>query len=283
MTEECKDCGKPFQNADSLRSHRRKRHGANAISCATCGETCADEAKLAHHVFQNHPLAFQSAAGAPPHEQTLVSGPRRCRVYLRVSTNDQTNLNQLMKVRTAISLRGWFVAQRPDGTEGVYADEESGAHMNRAALQAALRELRPGEVFVITRADRLSRSVSDFCNITREIQARGAELYATESPIDTTSPIGMAFWQMLGVFAELERALIIARSADGRARARAQGRHMGRHAGDCGIAYPCPAGIDHQLRARARRENKSGGPKVGVDAGFSALSESRPAPKGAGN
>lgn len=83
---------------------------------------------------------------------------------------------------------------------------------------------------MVTRIDRLARSIGDLQDIVRALKARGASLKATEQPIDTSTAAGKAFLDMLGVFAEFETNLRRERQLEGIARAKAEGRYRGRKA-----------------------------------------------------
>lgn len=81
---------------------------------------------------------------------------------------------------------------------------------------------------MVTRIDRLARSVADLEEIVGKLKARGAFLRATERPIDTSTPAGVAFLQMLGVFAQFETAIRRERQMEGVAKAKAAGVYKGR-------------------------------------------------------
>jgi DNA invertase Pin-like site-specific DNA recombinase len=83
-------------------------------------------------------------------------------------------------------------------------------------------------VLVVTRLDRLARSMDDLSAIVRELQAKGVALKATEQPVDTSTAAGKAFFQMLGVFAEFETNLRRERQMEGIAKAKANGVYKGR-------------------------------------------------------
>jgi len=90
-------------------------------------------------------------------------------------------------------------------------------------LQEALEFVREGDVLVVTRIDRLARSLRDLQNIVHDLQAKGVHLSATEQPIDTGSAAGKAFLGMLGVFGEFETAIRRERQLEGIAAAKAKG------------------------------------------------------------
>jgi DNA invertase Pin-like site-specific DNA recombinase len=81
---------------------------------------------------------------------------------------------------------------------------------------------------MVTRVDRLARSIGDLQDIVREVKAKGASLKATEQPIDTSSAAGKAFLDMLGVFAEFETNLSKERQLEGIAKAKQAGVYKGR-------------------------------------------------------
>jgi len=85
-------------------------------------------------------------------------------------------------------------------------------------------------MLVVTRIDRLARSIADLQDIVRTLKARGAALKATEQPIDTSTAAGKCFLDMLGVFAEFETNLRRERQLEGIAKAKAAGAYKGRPA-----------------------------------------------------
>ena len=98
----------------------------------------------------------------------------------------------------------------------------------REELRTVLDFLRKGDVVVVTRIDRLARSIGDLQDIVRTVRARGASLKATEQPIDTSTAAGKCFLDMLGVFAEFETNLRRERQLEGIAKAKAAGVYKGR-------------------------------------------------------
>jgi DNA invertase Pin-like site-specific DNA recombinase len=91
-----------------------------------------------------------------------------------------------------------------------------------------LEFLHAGDVLMVTRIDRLARSIGDLQDIVRTVRARGASLKATEQPIDTGTAAGKCFLDMLGVFAEFETNLRRERQLEGIAKAKAAGVYKGR-------------------------------------------------------
>lgn len=117
------------------------------------------------------------------------------------------------------------------GCEKLFSEKQSGTTTeNRQALSGALDFIRADDVLLVTRIDRLARSVADLEVIVAKVRAKGAHLKAVEQPIDTSSPAGVAFLQMLGVFAQFETAIRKERQMEGIAKAKADGRYKGRKA-----------------------------------------------------
>jgi DNA invertase Pin-like site-specific DNA recombinase len=90
------------------------------------------------------------------------------------------------------------------------------------------RILRPGDVLVVTKLDRLARSVADLVAITGRLKTIGAALRVLDSPIDTTSPYGELILNVLGAIAQFEREIMLARQREGIAAAKAAGKYKGR-------------------------------------------------------
>jgi DNA invertase Pin-like site-specific DNA recombinase len=124
--------------------------------------------------------------------------------YARVSTDEQ----DLEAQREQLSRLG----VEP---EHLYFDEGlTGKNRNRPGLESALKALRPDDVFVVTKLDRLGRSARDLGDIAQELQSRGITLSLGGKPYDPTDPMDKLFFGMLGLFAEFERDLISARTKE---------------------------------------------------------------------
>jgi DNA invertase Pin-like site-specific DNA recombinase len=122
-------------------------------------------------------------------------------------------------------------ALKAAGCEVIRQEKASGTTTEgRAELRTVLDFLRKGDVLVVTRIDRLARSIGDLQDIVRAVKARGASLKATEQPIDTSTAAGKCFLDMLGVFAEFETNLRRERQLEGIAKAKAEGKYKGRPA-----------------------------------------------------
>jgi DNA invertase Pin-like site-specific DNA recombinase len=124
--------------------------------------------------------------------------------YTRLSKGEKGALGleaQRAVIRAECERRSW----QPD----VRVEIQSAARAaNRAVLQSALRELERGDVLVVAKLDRLARSVGDFCDLAKRAERSGWALIVLDPTLDMTTPMGMAFAQMLAVFAELERKMI---------------------------------------------------------------------------
>src|SRR3982750_496543 len=136
--------------------------------------------------------------------------------YARVSSLDQDLTLQEETLRAA-------------GCHVVRAEKRSGAgREGRTELRLLLDFLHAGDTLVVTRVDRLARSVKDLQDIVHELRAKGVALKATEQPIDTGSAAGKAFLDMLGVFAEFETNLRRERQLEGIRAAKGRGVYKGR-------------------------------------------------------
>jgi DNA invertase Pin-like site-specific DNA recombinase len=98
----------------------------------------------------------------------------------------------------------------------------------REELKRALDYLRDGDTFVVTKLDRLARSVADLVEITKAVDARGAALRILELNLDTTKPTGKLMINLLGSIAQFERELMLERQREGIAKAKREGKYRGR-------------------------------------------------------
>jgi DNA invertase Pin-like site-specific DNA recombinase len=136
--------------------------------------------------------------------------------YARVSTTDQNLHLQENALHAA-------------GCDLIRSEKRTGTTTTgREELRTVLDFLRSGDVLMVTRIDRLARSIGDLQDIVRAVKARGASLRATEQPIDTSTASGKCFLDMLGVFAEFETNLRKERQLEGIAEAKARGVYQGR-------------------------------------------------------
>ncbi|MCL4148824.1 UNVERIFIED_CONTAM: hypothetical protein GTU68_023078 [Idotea baltica] len=111
----------------------------------------------------------------------------------------------------------------------IRTEQRSGASLDgRPELKTILDFIHPGETLVVTRIDRLARSMHDLQTIVARLKEKGAHLAATEQPVDTSTATGKAFFDMLGVFAEFETNLRRERQAEGIVAAKSRGVYRGR-------------------------------------------------------
>lgn len=151
---------------------------------------------------------------------------KRAAIYARVSTDQQTTENQLKELRAMARRMGWKITEEyiDNGISGAKGREQRPA-FDRLCKAAVRREF---DVIMAWSVDRLGRSLRHLVDFLGEIHAKGVDLYLHQQGIDTTTPAGKALFQMCGVFAEFERAMIQERVKAGLARAKAQGKRLGR-------------------------------------------------------
>jgi len=136
--------------------------------------------------------------------------------YARVSKgDDQSNRAQARALAEA-------------GCKRVFEEKASGGRWERPELHRMLDQLREGDTVVVWKLDRLSRSLKDVLHLMDRIAGAGAGFRSLAEAIDTTTAAGRMMMQMVGSFAEFERAMIRKRTTAGLAQARAEGRIGGR-------------------------------------------------------
>lgn len=137
--------------------------------------------------------------------------------YARTSTIDQT---------------AGLAAQHRDlhavGCTKTFSEEISSVAAIRPQLEAALEWVREGDTLVVTKLDRLARSVSDLVDITARLRAKRVGLRILALNLDTETPTGKLMLNLLGSIAEFERELMLERQREGIARAKAEGKYVGR-------------------------------------------------------
>jgi DNA invertase Pin-like site-specific DNA recombinase len=116
---------------------------------------------------------------------------------------------------------------RSAGAEKVFSERVSSV-ARRDQLEAALDYCREGDVLLVTKLDRLARSMADLVAITSRVKAKGVGLNILAMQLDTTTPTGKLMLQLMGCFAEFERDLMLERQREGVARAKAEGKYRGR-------------------------------------------------------
>ena len=136
--------------------------------------------------------------------------------YARVSSDDQNADMQ----RTALRKVGCTKLFTDDGI--------SGATTKRPALIRCLKRLKRGDTLITWKLDRLARSLGDLIGMLDDLRERGVKFQSITEHIDTETPAGRAMWQMIGVFAELERSYLRERTSAGIIADRARGVKFGR-------------------------------------------------------
>jgi DNA invertase Pin-like site-specific DNA recombinase len=137
--------------------------------------------------------------------------------YARVSTTGQDYETQLTKLKA-------------EGCIEIYSEKQSGKNAdNREQLQAAIKFARKGDVLIVTKLDRLARSMGDLWAIVNELDKKGVAFKVLDQGgMDTSNGTGKLLFNILGSIAEFERDLINARTAEGRAVAKDKGVKFGR-------------------------------------------------------
>ena len=151
---------------------------------------------------------------------------KRVALYLRVSTTEQTVENQQRELEAVAERHGWnvvavFTDAGISGTKG----REKRPGYDRLCHGIARREF---DLVAAWSVDRLGRSLQNLVAFLGELHAKNVDLYLHRQGLDTSTPAGKAMFQMLGVFSEFERAMIVERVKASLARARAQGKRLGR-------------------------------------------------------
>lgn len=135
--------------------------------------------------------------------------------YARVSTQEQDNAAQISALRSA-------------GCETIFEEKASGGRWERPELQRLIGQLRKDDVLIVWKLDRLSRSLKDVLILMEKIEQAGAGFRSLTETVDTTSPGGRMMMQIVGAFAEFERAMLRERTRNGLNAARQEGRVGGR-------------------------------------------------------
>lgn len=140
--------------------------------------------------------------------------------YARVSSNNQDLELQRQELLKA-------------GCEKIFSESVSGKDNNRTELTKLLNDLREKDIVVVYKIDRIARSLKGLIEIIELLKDKKVDLVSldTGDRVDTTSPMGKAFFQIAGVFAELERGMINARTKAGIAKAKLDGVKFGRITG----------------------------------------------------
>ena len=196
-----------------------------------------------------------------PMNAKRTSKPKRVAIYVRVSTAEQNTRNQRRELKAVAERHGWEVI-------AVYEDPGiSGAKGRdaRPGLDALLKGVARREFDMVAAwsVDRLGRSLSDLLDILKELHAKNVDLYLHQQGLDTSTPSGRAMFQMMGVFAEFERAMIRERVMAGLARAREEGTKLGRRRIE---------DADAKKAAAIRAPSRKGPASEGSQANFGSVS-----------
>ncbi|SPX55309.1 DNA-invertase [Klebsiella pneumoniae] len=135
--------------------------------------------------------------------------------YARVSTQEQDTQAQISALKSA-------------GCELIFQEKASGGRWDRPELQRLLQQLRKDDQVIVWKLDRLSRSLKDLLLTLEKIENTGADFRSITENIDTSTPAGRMMMQIVGSFAEFERAMLRERTKSGLAAARQDGRVGGR-------------------------------------------------------
>ena len=140
--------------------------------------------------------------------------------YARISSNTQDLELQRQELLKA-------------GCEKIFSESASGKDNNRTELIKMISSLRTKDIVVVYKIDRIARSLKGLIEIVELLKEKKVDLVSLDSGdrVDTTSPMGKAFFQIAGVFAELERGMINARTKAGIAKAKIDGVKFGRTLG----------------------------------------------------
>jgi DNA invertase Pin-like site-specific DNA recombinase len=174
---------------------------------------------------------------------------KRAVLYLRVSTIDQTTANQERELRETASRMGCEIVHvyKDHGISGAKGRDKR-PQFDRLCRDAAKRQF---DMVMAWSVDRLGRSLRDLVAFLSELHALRIDLFLHQQGLDTTTPAGKAMFQMMGVFAEFERAMIQERVRAGLARARSEGKQLGRP--------PIPAELETRIRAALDKPGRTEG------------------------
>jgi DNA invertase Pin-like site-specific DNA recombinase len=174
---------------------------------------------------------------------------RKAAIYLRVSTLDQTTANQERELRAVAERMGIEIAKiyRDHGISGAKGRDKR-PDFDRLCKDAARRQF---DIVMAWSVDRLGRSLQDLVGFLSEIHALKIDLYLHHQGLDTTTPAGKAMFQMMGVFAEFERAMIQERVRAGLRRAKETGTKSGKPIGRPTVGLTAKRN-DPKLEARIR-------------------------------
>ena len=151
---------------------------------------------------------------------------KRVALYARVSTDGQSVENQVRDLEAVAKKEGWTIVHRfvDRGVSGAKDRKDRPAF--QALCHAVMR--RECDMIAAWSVDRLGRSLLTLLTFLKDLHAKGCNLYLHKQGLDTTTHTGEMMFQMLGVFAQFERAIIVERVRAGLKRAKAEGKVLGR-------------------------------------------------------
>ncbi|MBL7131252.1 MAG: recombinase family protein [Candidatus Omnitrophica bacterium] len=152
---------------------------------------------------------------------------KRVGLYARTSMLDQNSDSQLLALGQYCERMGYKIVDK-------YIDNGfSGKTTQRPEFERLLADIRANRLdcVVVYKIDRFGRSLQHLLNLLEEFKNRKVDFISITQPVDTTTAAGKMFWQILGVFAEFERTLIVERTNAGLTRARKEGKTLGRPKG----------------------------------------------------
>ena len=198
---------------------RRLRFGRSQCPGDAVGVAFGRQLGVAGRFVQNCTLSRKLNEISGFHKRPFTKGSRpsggAVLGYARVSKGDEQN--------NALQTK----ALKAAGCRRLFEEAASGGRWDRPELHRLLDHLREGDTVVVWKLDRLSRSLKDVLHIMERIGNAGAGFRSITENIDTTTPAGRMMMQMVGAFAEFERAMIRERTSAGLAAARAEGRSVG--------------------------------------------------------
>lgn len=137
--------------------------------------------------------------------------------YARTSTKDQK-----------YSLEAQLEQLKKSGCEKFYKEQVSSVDASRPQLEAALDYIREGDILIVTKLDRLARSVADTVAIQKKLEEKQAGLKILDMNIDTTTPTGKLQFNLFAAIAQFEREVMLERQRIGIEKAKAEGKYQGR-------------------------------------------------------
>ena len=137
--------------------------------------------------------------------------------YARTSTLEQT-----------AGLEAQLRDLKAAGVKKIFSEQLSSVDADRPQLEAAIDFVREGDILVITKIDRIARSVAHLCEIEARLYAKGASLKVINPSLDTSTPTGRLIFNMVAAIAQFEREIMLERQREGIAKAKAEGKYKGR-------------------------------------------------------